>query len=193
MKTTQKRPVYCHIVSCVNNKGTTQEKIFKLPKDPENRAKWIDAIKKSQQINIDTTVFNVCEKHFKDSDIFIRGSEKILKDSSIPTIFQNNIQHEVNNIETIETKETETEELKKKIAELEAEVFRMKIQSDISLQNEKIKAKCAVNAQKIQLKEVRKELSKKNSQIIKMSEVVEELKNNCLISDENAKFLNVSF
>lgn len=81
--------------------------------------------------------------------------------------------------------------MKKKIAELEAEIFRLKIQSDISLQNEKIKAKHAVNEQKIQLKEVRAEISKKNTQIIKMSEVVEELRNNRLISDENAKFLNV--
>lgn len=104
MKTTRKRPVYCHIVSCTNNKGTTQEKIFKLPLYPENRAKWIGSIKESQPINIDTTVFNVCEKHFKDTDLFMRGSEKILKDSSIPTIFQNKMEREVNNIKTIETK-----------------------------------------------------------------------------------------
>lgn len=90
------------------------------------------------------------------------------------------------------TSGTETDELYKKIAELEGTILRLKIESDVALQNEKIKAANALKLQKIQVKETRAELSKKNSQIIKMSEVVEDLRNNKLISDENAKFLNVN-
>lgn len=88
--------------------------------------------------------------------------------------------------------EKESIELTKKIADLEAEVFRLKIQNDVALQNEKVKAEKAIKLQKVQLEETRAELSKKNTQIIKMSEIVQDLRNERLISDENAKFLNVN-
>lgn len=74
---------------------------------------------------------------------------------------------------------------------LEAQIQRLKIENDIALQNEKIKAENAIKRHKVQLKETKAELSKKNTQITKMSEIVQDLRNERLISDENAKFLNV--
>lgn len=195
MQTNRKKTVFCHILSCENNKGTVKEKIFRLPKDEENRLKWVNEIKKTKQINIKTTVFNVCAKHFEHSDIVIRKSEKFLKENAFPTIFENDLRSEANNVKIIEAKETETTEtddLKATIAELEKEIFRLKIQNDVALQHERIKTKEAVQVQKMELIQVRAELSKKDSEITKMSQVVEILRNNRLISDENAKFLNVN-
>lgn len=174
------------------------KKIFRLPKDEENRLKWVNEIKKTEEINIKTTVYNVCAKPFEQSDIVIRKSEKFLKENAFPTIFENDLRSEANNVKIIEAKETETTEttetddLKATIAELEKEIFRLKIQNDVALQHERIKTKEAVQVQKMELIQVRAELSKKDSEITKMSQVVEILRNNRLISDENAKFLNVN-
>lgn len=60
------------------------------------------------------------------------------------------------------------------------------------MQNAKIKSEIAMTSQKTLLKQAQKELLQKDSQITKMSEIVEELRNNRLISPEDAKFLNVN-
>lgn len=49
----------------------------------------------------------------------------MLNGNSIPTIFQNDIPKEVTNVEIGETSGTETDELDKKIAELEGEIFTL--------------------------------------------------------------------
>lgn len=158
-----------------------------MPTNPENRAEWVSAIEKSQRITIQTTVFNVCERHFENSDMIMRGSEKMLLQNCIPTIFQSNVDS------TAEVSKTsETEELKKKISELEANIARLTIEKDVAVQHERIKAAEAVKAQKIKLNEAKAEISNKNDQITKISQVVQDLRNHHLISEKNAKFLNVS-
>lgn len=181
---------YCHISTCVNNKGT-QGQIFRLPSDFEARTKWIDAIKSHHHANIETDIFNVCEKHFKDSDMYTRGSVKSLRPNSIPTIFCTVARTPtVAQTSTIQTKTNE--ELMNKIAELENEILRLKIENDVALQNEKIKANNIVKSQRVLLKNAKKELLRKEKQINKMSDLVDELQNERLVSPDDAKFLNVS-
>lgn len=196
MSELRKNPMFCHIVSCDNNKGTLdkREKMFRIPKELELRQKWLTEIEKVQCVDKEVTVFNVCVKHFDKTELYVRRAEVILKNSAVPTIFA----HVPVSKEAIDAKKSDSdkiqiEELKMKIAALEKEIAHMKLQHDIQLQHERKKAKDAVQSQAIRLKESQKEVSKKDRQLDKMEEIVDQMKAIQLISPDDAKFLNVGF
>lgn len=133
----------------------------------------MDGIEKIQHVDRNTTVFNVCIRHFKDDDVCLRGEEIFLKNIAIPTIFKKDLSlpDNMDDAKKNETEENETEKLRKRIQELEKDISKLKIHHDVQLQHEKIKSKNAIQSGVNRLNVVQKELAKKDSQLVKMKEI----------------------
>lgn len=83
---------YCHLQSCVNNKGASKETLlFRLPKEEPIRQQWLSAIRFNQN-TIDENVnknFSICENHFEESEINRAvKSRRNLAPNAVPSIFQ---------------------------------------------------------------------------------------------------------
>lgn len=74
-------PRRCEIPSCFNEK---KKSLFALPKDKEQREKWLTAIFRAYpDLFLGKNVF-ICENHFKDADVV---SHRVMRDPS-GNIFQ---------------------------------------------------------------------------------------------------------
>lgn len=69
----------------------------------------------------------------------------------------------------------------------------MQIQHDVQIQHEKVKSKHIVQSQATRCKVLQKELTKKESRMVKMEELIEELKGHHFISPGDEKFLDLTF
>lgn len=178
-------------------------RIYRVPSgsNAELRAQWIAAIKRHQHYNESLTAFNVCSRHFADSELFFRGKQKVLKLTAIPSIFNeanDNSSPDANfdnpNMESIRQTECENkcDLLQARVTELEKEIAIMKIQHDIEIQKIKIKSTNLRDSQSNKLKEARKEVSKQKTKLIRLEDVIKELREEHYISSEDAKFLSVS-
>lgn len=81
---------FCNLVICPNNAGIKDKNqlLFRLPNNPDIRAKWVEQIKKVQnydELNPNKK-FSLCEIHFNESDIRRNYSKKKIKDDAIPII-----------------------------------------------------------------------------------------------------------
>lgn len=59
-----------------------------LRSDPVQRSKWIKSIKKHQHFDEGRQNFNVCVRHFIESDFDLNKGKKILKRTAVPTKFK---------------------------------------------------------------------------------------------------------
>lgn len=182
--------------------------IYRVPSKSDNirRAQWIAAIEEHQRFDANRNIFNVCRKHFDTSNFYLRGKERVLKLNAVPSIFNetsmkstptsspnNDLKHhQTNNSKEQNATLEKCNSLQAKVAELEKEILCMKIQHDIEIQNMKIKFEKSHQVQSNHLKETKKELSKQKSQVIRLEDVVKELREQRFISPDDAKFLNVS-
>lgn len=151
------------------------------------RSQWIDAIRKHQHFDENRTNFNVCIRHFRASDLFLRGKEKFLKLNAKPMIFNEAINtsstkasvDDVNNENTASYDKNECEKkchlLQAKVTEMEKQLFNLKVQHDVEIQKLKINAKNSRQAQSNRLKETKKQLSKQTSKVLRMEDLVKEL------------------
>lgn len=188
----------------------TMQKIYKLyllicrlpsKSDTKRRAQWIGVITKHQQFDENLTVFNICSRHFDESEIYIRGNEKVLKSSAIPTIFdeRKNNSSLNDNFEELNkgnNSQNECDEkcklLQTRVAELEKEISNLKLRHDIEIQRMKINSENSRKTQSNRLKDTRKELSKQKSKLLQLEDVIKDLQEQRYISPDDAKFLNVS-
>lgn len=60
---------------------------IRIPSDPNTRKKWIAAIESHQKFDHTIFDFNVCEKHFKPTNVFACNNKKMLIRGVVPTIF----------------------------------------------------------------------------------------------------------
>lgn len=161
------------------------------------RNQWIAAIKKYQNYDENRKDFNVCWRHFTDSDLFLRGNQKILRMNAIPSIFNaanNTFLDADSNIESNGQNDDENVSvlLQARVAELEKEIAVMKIQHDIELQKMKIKSTKLHDSQTNKLKEVKKELCRQKTKVLRLEDVIKDLHEERYISSDDAKFLSVS-
>lgn len=133
-------------------------------------------------------------RHFDRTVVYSRGDDVILKSNAIPTIFENNVEsaNDEKKGEKIPIEKNGTEDLQKRIQELENQICVMQIQHDVQIQHEKVKSKHIVQSQATRCKVLQKELTKKESRMVKMEELIEELKGHHFISPGDEKFLDVS-
>lgn len=134
--------------------------------------------------------FNVCSRHFNDSDWALRGSQKILRENAIPTRFCDLGASAAVPTDLRQNQES-VDDLQQKIQKLENEMKRMSIQHDVELQHIEIKNKKVQESKGNKLKSVQKKLLAATSKTAKLESIVEELQKEALISTEDAKFLNV--
>lgn len=142
------------------------------------------------------TNFNVCIRHFEASDLFIRGTETVLKLNAIPKIFNAtkniSLPHVNSNGNSINDSQHECDKLKARIAKLEKEIFDTKIQHDIEIQKIKVKSEESAKKKTDKLKNTMKELSKQKSKVFRLEDVVKDLREQRYISPDDAKFLDVN-
>lgn len=178
-----------------------------MPPKSENvlRSQWIDVISKHQQFDENRTNFNVCIRHFRPSDVFARGVSLFLKPEATPSIFnkatatsssKNNVDVSNNKDKTSDS-QNECEKkcylLQTKVAELEKQLFNMKVQHDFEIQKLRMNLENSRQVQSNRLKETKKQLSKEKSKVLQLEDVIKELHEKKYISPDDVKFLNVSF
>lgn len=158
--------------------------VHRVPSKGERREKWIAGIQKHQKFNESKKEFNVCHRHFVSSDLLSIGERKILKLSATPQIFDgvNKEDHRAENTESI---------LRAKIFELEKQIDKQKIDHDVEIQKLKVNFSKVREKQTNRLKDIQKELSKKNTHIAHLTKVNEELRKEYFVSPDNPKFKNV--
>lgn len=62
--------------------------MHRLPPNGDKREKWINEIKKHQQLDSDYPELLICDLHFQPSFINRRGLRTLLNFGAVPTIFQ---------------------------------------------------------------------------------------------------------
>lgn len=186
--------------------NTIKNFLFRIPSKTSNTvtncAAWIEAIQKQQKFDENRIVFDVCHRHFKSTDFYFRNKEKVLRLNAIPNILtktnktyssdidlDNNTDNNVNNNQVDYEKKCII--LQAKVAELEKVIFSMKVAHDVEVQKIKIQAKNRHRAKTNELKTAKKQLSKQQSQVIRLEDVIKELHEQHYISPEDAKSLNV--
>lgn len=164
------------------------------------RAKWIAAIAKHQKYDESRFNFNVCIRHFQATDIVLRGKDKCLKLNAAPTIFNEptsscKVDDNINSKSNANSSQIECEKkchlLQAKVAELEKQLFNMKVQHDVEIQKLKMNSENLRHTQSDRLKQTKKQLSKQKSKVLRMEDLIKELHEKKYISPDDAKFLNV--
>lgn len=168
--------------------------IFRPPQNSETRCKWAESIEKFQKFDGNSTV---CIKHFKSSDIEIRGKVKCLKTGAVPTIFQLNLPTILHNNDNAIVIISDECGLKEKLDQKEHEILRMKIEHDIQIQILKKKINEIENANKSQntvLNETKKLLTKEKLHTQNLERVITGLKNEKYMNiEEVCEVLSLKF
>lgn len=188
---------------------------IRIPNDNIRKARWIEAIEKYQQFDHYRPRFNVCIRHFKESDFEQKKNKKMLKSDAIPSIFLCSEPDSSNNgsdgsdmymVDLIDVADLAIKDnghngceshtlLEVKIAELEKQILSMKIKHDIEKQKLERKIFMLEDSREqigTKLMENRRELKQEKLQNIRMKDIIAELKNEKYISEDDEKFLNVS-
>lgn len=192
----RKTRVYCQIIECENNLGTTDksEVMFRLPRE-KNRLEWIKEIEKHQKF-LNKTNYNVCIRHFLNTDYIKKKDKYILKENAIPTIFKSSsdfieiISNEIfDDCDSEVTKCSQCPCLLEKIKKLKHEILLLKTKHTISIG--KIEQK---NADlKMKNLEKTKMLIDSEKEKSKLKHYLDDIRAQNLISDDEQDFLNVSF
>lgn len=190
----RKKKAYCHIIACVNNRGTfdKNEVMFRVPSN-QNRTQWIEAIEKVQPFRQEKTNFNVCIRHFINSDVEKRGDKFTLFPNAIPSVFENYFIEIISN-EIIDESVTgatccpQCPCLLEKIKKLEYQILLMKTKHSISIgkieqKNDDLKRK---NLEKT------KQLKSSEKEKTKLKYYLDDLRSQNFISDAERDFLNVN-
>lgn len=166
--------------------------MFRIPTETEQRQQWIHAISAHQNFDQNRSIVYVCIRHFDPSSIVIRGNQKILKIDAVPTIFNVvvKISH-ANNLNSNQNESTNVTALQAKIQELEKEIVKLNIQHSIELQKIEINAKKKIQKKNVELKVTKTELSKQKNKLLRLEDVIQDLRENQYISPDDAKFLNL--
>lgn len=158
---------------------------------------WIEAIEKHQHFDYNRKIFRVCKRHFSETAFFIQNNRTILRSDAIPTVFEHTEpENRVNDADCASNQCSQCSLLTAEIVKLNKQISDLTIRHDIGIQTLKRKTESLEDrsAQKRdQLNDVRKELSRERKKIVRLTEVISELKSQDLISAEDAKILNVWF
>lgn len=174
--------------------------ILRVPKSCENRIKWIEAIEKNQRFDYNKQIFNVCKRHFCERDFLKSGNTPTLITDAVPSIFEKRVMADstdkqiIGNAAQPQNQCSQCPPLMQKVKELEKEMFILKTQHDIETQKlqRQIDLLKNKNEQKIvQVKSFQKEMNSEKKLIIRLKDVITDLKNENYISSEDEKILNV--
>lgn len=174
--------------------------ILRVPLEGDIRVKWINAISKYQTFEYNRHRFNVCKRHFNDSDFSNETTALIL--GAVPSIFEKPIivvdapHFDALDIATNNSNNQcfKCSSHEKNIDDLKSQLFTLKVQHEVERQKLKHKIYLLENQkdQKIdQVKQYREELSREKKANFRLKDVVAELKNRNLISEDSEKILNV--
>lgn len=141
---------------------------------------WIDSISKHQEYDYNCTYFTICEKHFREEDFLEEYGKKIVKNGSIPTIFERTISDEdANELESCSNMEENDgdEELN---ADDDLENQTMIICKEcVQLQFQLIKARAEIASlkqKKLQLDMIKKELDVARKEVNHLKNINSEIK-----------------
>lgn len=193
----RKKKTYCQIIGCVNNKGTfdKNEVMFRIP-STRNRSKWIEQIKKHQTISPDKNLnyFNVCIRHFMESDYEKKKDQFRLNNNAVPSVFEDSsdfieiICDEIIQETVLEaTKCSQCPCLLDKIKDLERQILILKTKLSVTIG--KMDEKNANLKEKITEKMKQLKISEKKTN--KLESYLEDIRSQNFISDEERDFLNV--
>lgn len=173
---------------------------FRIPNDDKRKVRWIEAIKEFQNFDHNRQRFNVCIRHFKESDFERKKNKKVLKSDAIPSIFLCSKPENSYDVADVATEGNNNEcdfniSPGAKIAELEKQILSIKIEHDIEKQKLERKIFLLENSREqisTKLIDSNKELNHEKLQNSRMRDTIAELKNEKYISEDDEKFLNVS-
>lgn len=176
---------------------------YRVPSKGNERLRWIESIKNHQEYPRNRKVFNVCLRHFESSDLIKKGETLTLKPNAIPTIFidrdfSNELVEIIGNDavdEIIHNSQcNQCPFLLQQISDLKHEILLTKAENSILVQKLQLKnlslEKHAFDKAK-QLATTKKQLSDEKNLNIKLNDILDDLKLNQYITDEDKKFLNV--
>lgn len=179
---------------------------YRVPSKGEQRIKWIEVVEKIQKFQHNRKEYNVCIRHFEPGDYEKKGNKFILKHNAIPSIFEKNsvvdgsfeksdsfdfideiVGHEIIDDTIKNVKCVQCPFLLEKIAELKREILRMTTDHSISVQ--KLELKNIMLKKNTSNKD--KQLKESEKQNIQLKDILEEMKSEQYISDDEKNFLNV--
>lgn len=168
----------------------------RAPKKIEEREKWIAAIGDNLTSRYNRSSFNVCINHFREIDLITaRDKSKVLASHSVPSIF--NMESTKSTAYTVQPELPESPEIfcnkcenfQFKIKELEKQIEQLKFQHNVELERQKVNSA----KQKERYQTSKKEVSKRNAELNSLKDVIEKLRQDRFISNDDARFLNVRF
>lgn len=165
--------------------------MFRVPSN-KNREQWIRAIERTQPFSRDKKNFNICIRHFVDSDFSEKKGDKFtLTPNAIPSVFNEFV--EIISNEIIDESLSETTScqqcpcLLEKIKNLEIQILLLKTKHSISIgrvEEKNVNLRKENVEKKNQLKISEKEKSK-------LKYYLDEIRSQNFISDAERDFLNV--
>lgn len=164
--------------------------------DDDRRVQWIQQITKHQPFDANRTFFNVCIRHFNNSDFDLNKKNRVLKKGAIPTVFEEIEQAEYenatdnNHIEHCE----KCPYLKIQIQDLNKEIIDFTAKHNIEVEKLKQKIRHFVDSEAKKnclLNEARKEISKEKTQTKKLKDAIAELGTKRFITPDDEALLNV--
>lgn len=179
-----------------------------MPLNTEKRNKWIAAIETHQKFDHTRRTYYVCIKHFIPEDYEVKRNKTTLNPDAIPSIFENRLAavvKEVNNYQIIgdEIVVDATENRKcfqcpfllEKVKELQRELLKEKTAHNISVQmyEHKIFSMQTGAADKSKnIIKTKQELANEKAKNSKLKDILEELKAEQFLTEDDEKFLNVN-
>lgn len=168
----------------------------RLPSNQTQRAKWIQTIKKHQEIDGNRQKFRVCIRHFCDEVLKPKGNKKTLIDGAVPSIFKNRSDTPPDS--TINANNQTESILRAEMADFRKQMLLISTENDIKsqkLQQTIFSLEKNKNMLLDKLKEIQKELAQERSKNGKLEKEICALKgekNVLNISLDSNKFPNVS-
>lgn len=177
----------------------------RVPSKGEQREKWIAEVEKIQKFQHNRKEYNVCIRHFEPRDFVKKGNKFILNSEAVPSIFEKNpvigncektencefideiIGHEIIEDSMENAKCVQCPFLLEKIAELKREILR--ITTDHAVLAQKLEQKIMLLKRNTVDKAM--QLKESEKQNIKLKDILEELKSQQYISDDEKDFLNI--
>lgn len=164
-----------------------------------NRDKWILAIEQCQLFPQNRKIFNVCIRHFVESDYEKKDDKFTLSANAIPSVFNSQNSNDFFEIiphELIDEEEGKPKKcvqcpcLLQKIKELEKEIFHMKTEHSMLLSR--------FERKNTELAELKKANSEKTNQLensqketLNLKDILGEMRSQNYISDSERDYLNV--
>lgn len=160
----------------------------------KNRQQWISQIEKHQPFSQNKKNYNVCIRHFLESDYEKKNDKFTLHPNALPSIFD--IIKSDDFVEIISNElidEAEPDKcvqcpcLLKKIKKLEDEIMRIKTEHCVSMAKVELKNTVLKNRNLEKSKQLRESQKEKS----KLKDVLDEIRLQNYISDSEREFLNV--